>query len=519
LSSPIASVRLFATNSASSVLTRLLQLTVFVWANQYLLRRIEPEEYSLFPVIMSLTFFADIFKNLLIGGLARYIVEADSRDDKAGITRIVSSMFPIVIVAASLILAAGAVAAWKIETIINVQAAYRQEARLMLLLLALTLCVNVVSSPFTEGLYVRQRFVTLNFIDLGCEGLRITILLFLLFNVSTQVMWLVVASTCAAIANVTIRVLVTRRLLPAARVNLEFFSLQTVRTLLRFGAWTSVGGLTGLATSTLPSLLLNRLSTPFDVAAFYLGRLPDIQIRGLAGVASGPALPALTRIYATRGEGSLNDLYYRGGRYFLWFTLLLVAPAMMFAKEIIHLYAGERYAAASIVMIMLLAAYPFHWASAMFYKVAHATARIGAYYVCDILIQAVTALALFYAIHRGYGAPGAGLAIAVVGGGLHLLLIWPMGLRLVNGSWKQFILQTIIPGVVPFLSALLVCHTFRAFVDLNSWSMIVIGSGIGATVYCAALGAFCLDSLDRSLLARAAARFRTLWPLRYMRAP
>src|SRR5206468_5399476 len=92
--------RLYATNAASSVTTRLLQLTVLVWVNQHLLKRIEPEEYSLFPVMISLMYFADIFKNIITGGLGRYIVEADSRGDQSGVTRIVSSIFPVVLAAA-----------------------------------------------------------------------------------------------------------------------------------------------------------------------------------------------------------------------------------------------------------------------------------------------------------------------------------------------------------------------------------------------------------------------------------
>jgi O-antigen/teichoic acid export membrane protein len=519
LSAAPNTVGLYATNAVSSVLTRLLQLTVFVWVNQYLLRRIAPEEYSLFPVVVSLMFFADIFKNIITGGIGRFLVEADSCDDETGVTRIVSSMFPVVLCAAACFAIVGVIVAWQIGNLLNIGLAYLPQARLMLLLLVILLCLSVAASPFSEGAYIRQRFVTLNLIELTTEAFRITVLLVLLLTVSTKVMWLVVASTCAGIVNLFLRVLLTRRWMPAIRFRKDLFCTATARKLIRFGAWTSIQGITGLASSTAPTLLLNRFASALDVASFHLGRLPEIQIRGLAAVAAGPALPALTRIYAIGGEGSLNDLYYRGGRYFLWVTLLLVAPLLVFAKQIIHLYAGENYAPAAAVMVALFAVYPFHWASAMFFQVAHATARIGAYYICDVVVQACTLLALFYAVRQGFGAPGAGLAIALVGGSLHLLLIWPMGLRLVNGSWKQFILQTIIPGVVPFLSALLACHAFLAFVDLNSWSMIVLGSGMAAVVYCAALGVFCLDSEDRSLLARATARLRTLLPVKYMRVP
>ena len=88
-------------NCISSVLRIALQITVLVWVNQYLLKRIQPEEYAIFPLVMSLVVFADLFKNIFVGGIARYIVEADARDDHAGVTRVVSSMFPFLLAAAA----------------------------------------------------------------------------------------------------------------------------------------------------------------------------------------------------------------------------------------------------------------------------------------------------------------------------------------------------------------------------------------------------------------------------------
>src|SRR2546426_12080577 len=114
---PENSARLYLTNAASSVTTRLLQLTVLVWVNQHLLKRIEPEENSLFPVMISLMYFADIFKNIITGGLGRYIVQADSRGDQSGGTRVVSSIFPGVLAAGFLFSIRGASAPRRIREI------------------------------------------------------------------------------------------------------------------------------------------------------------------------------------------------------------------------------------------------------------------------------------------------------------------------------------------------------------------------------------------------------------------
>lgn len=47
------SKRLVLINSGSSVLAHLVNISILLWLHQYLLRRISPEEYSLYPVIVS----------------------------------------------------------------------------------------------------------------------------------------------------------------------------------------------------------------------------------------------------------------------------------------------------------------------------------------------------------------------------------------------------------------------------------------------------------------------------------
>ena len=89
------SKKLVLINSASSLVTRVLNISVLIWLQQYLLKRITPEEYSLLPVIYSVMMFAPLITTILTGGLGRYIVVAYAKHDDNRVTQIVSTMFPI----------------------------------------------------------------------------------------------------------------------------------------------------------------------------------------------------------------------------------------------------------------------------------------------------------------------------------------------------------------------------------------------------------------------------------------
>jgi O-antigen/teichoic acid export membrane protein len=506
---PENSVKRYGINAASTVATRLLQLTVLVWVNQFLLRRIAPEEYSLYPLVLSLMVFAELFRSVFTSGLGRYIVEADSRDDAAGVTRVVSSMFPVLLLLAGFFLAGGGLMAWQLDRLLTIEPAYLGDARLMLLLLVATLCVNVVSAPFTEGLYVRQRFVAMNLIALGGECVRIGVLVALLFGCGTKVLWLVVATTCGVLTTVSLHWAMTWRMLPAARFRRESFSLATVRMLFGFGAWTTVGGLTSMVSSTVPMLLLNRFGTALDITLLHLGRLPDTQLRNVISAISGPAQPALTRMFAREGASALTNLYYRGGRYYLWLSLIFVVPFLVFGRELIVLYAGPQYAGAASVMIVLLGIYPCVWASAMFFQVVFAMGKVREFYLCDLVIQLVTLGALYYlVVARGMGAPGAALALGLTSGLLHMVLIWPMGLASVGGRWKNFARQTLLPGLVPFAASVAVACGLREVFEPNSWFSLGAACAGSVAAYLLVMFTFCLDPFDRSLVARGVAKVR-----------
>ena len=497
----------FVVNALSSVLTTLVSMTVLVWVNQYLLRRIPAEEYSLIPIVTTLMIFAELFQSIASGGLARFMVEAHAKGDDAGVARVVSSMLPVLVLTAFIVASAGALAVWRIEDIIRIDTTYTDDARIMLGILVAVLCLNILTTPFTAGLYVRMRFTRLNLIKLACEVLRVAVLLVLLLGVSTQAMWLIVATAISGVVSVALLFWQSRRLLPAARFRRELMSLSMVRRLTGFGAWGSLHGVTLLLQRTLPVLMLNQYATAVDVSAFHLGNQADTQIRRLTNAVAVPAQPALIGIYATEGAGALTDFYYRGGRYFLWFTLFLPPPLVAFAHPLIALYVGETYAQAADVLVWIIGAYPFVWASAMFYQVAYAIGRIGLFHVCNAAMVAVSLVALLVAVGPlGLGAAGAGMALGGSFAAMHVLLIWPMGLRLVNGNWRAFLRRTLVPGLLPFAGAMTAGLAFRARVAIDDWGAFAAGCALSAAVYGAVVLAISIGGEDRELLSRLRAR-------------
>lgn len=497
----------YAINAGSSVLSVLIAMVILVWVNQYLLKRISPEEYALVPVMLSLMVFGEFFKIIFTRGLSRFMVEADTRGEHDEVTRIVSSMLPVLGGVAAVIGGLGILGVIYIDTIVVVDPQYIFSARLMLGLLIFTLCVAIFTTPLCAGLYVRMRFVELNLITLGTEATRGGLLVALLFYAGPRAHWVVVSSTIAQVGSFLLLTAITLTILPSAWPKWSFASRAKAKQLLSFSLWTSVQALNMFVQRAAPALFLNRFSTDIDVASFYLGNLPNQQIRRLTQAAANPATPALTALYASEGEKALRELYYRGGRYHLWAALFLVAPLVVFATPLMTLYAGEAYVGAAIVMVMLLGAYPFHWSSAMFYQIAYAIGRIKAYNVCSVFMAVIALIGIYaFVVVLEWGAFGAALGMLLGFGVAQVAIIWPFGLRLIEGSWRLFLTNTLIPGLAPGVAAILACLLFNAIWPVDSWLRLSLGTALSMMVYVAVLAGLCLDAKDREMAGKALAK-------------
>ncbi|MEM9169917.1 MAG: hypothetical protein AAGC56_09710 [Pseudomonadota bacterium] len=498
----------FAINTASSLIGRVLQIVTLLWAHQYLIRRVDQDEYAVLAVVTAMLVVGDLFVLIFTGGLTRHMVEADAGDDPDALTRVVSSMTPALFVCAAAILVGGAFAVVHIDTLINVPARYVGDAQIMLACLVGLTCFTVMTTQAAAGLIVREQFVKLNVIQLGCEALHVALLAILLIGVGPRVIWLVVASTTAKIAAILIQMVLTRRLLPKARFRVSRISFETTQRLMRFGAWTTINGLSRVVGRMMPIMMLNRFATSADTAAFNIGSLPDQKIRDLLTAASAPARPALTAIFTREGADAMRTFYYRGGRYYMWGAMFLTPPFIAFAEPLVLLYTGSRaYLDAAFVLLAVLGSYPLLWVNSMFYQIAFATGRIAAFNVCSVFMQVMLAglLWLFVAEMR-LGVTGAALAIVASQVFFNVFVMWPMGLRFVKGSWRAFARLALYPGAAPFIAATYACFAYGALVRVDNWAAFLGGCALSAIVYLAVILTVCLDPTDRRLFAQLRSR-------------
>jgi O-antigen/teichoic acid export membrane protein len=496
------SKRLVAINSASTVARHLVSITVLVWLQQYLIRRIPAEEYSLLPIVMAVMVFAPLLSTVLTGGISRYVIHAAARGDERGVTQVVSTILPLLIGAAVLVFGVIGTVTWFVGDILNIAPDQLDDARLMLGVTLLSFCIRLCFSPFHLGFHVRQKFLLRNIIELGSELLFITILFSLLFGVGVRVLWIPVARFATKTCEEVVIVIISRRLVPALRFRFSEFRRSLLRELLSFGGWNLLGQVAGMLAHAANPIILNKGASAAELTAYHIGTIPHRSIPGLMDEAIWPLFPALTAMHATGDNKRLATTYLRGGRLALWIVMLICTPLIVFAQDIFLMYLGQEkfseYSSTFAVTILTLASYPTFYGRILLGYIAGAMDRLPAYTIAMLVRQVCcAALAIYFVFDMQLGAVGCAFAVLIGGAIVDITVIWPIGLNLLSISLGTFLRKTLIPGLIPMTAAVLFGMQLRSLVYPESWLMIGSLMVLVAMVYLLVLTVFCMKPEDR----------------------
>ncbi|MGR3585722.1 MAG: hypothetical protein ACU0B8_15765, partial [Pseudooceanicola nanhaiensis] len=267
----IISKRLVAVNSVSSVLARVVNFVVLLWVYQYLLRHLSAAEFAILPLVTSLMVFGPLFFSFFIGGIARYMVDAYAKDDIEGMRRVTSSLFPVLLGAAAVLLPAGLYFATHIDSVFNVAPGMVEQTRLMFTLLLLSFTFQTVIIPFTSAYAVSQRYYEKNLIDVARDLLRAGLTVALLVILGPSVFWVVVATVLAETCASLLMLARSFRIVPELGFEWRLFSFRLAREMTSFGFWTTLDRLGAILHTHAATLVLNLTGTPAEVTAYYIG--------------------------------------------------------------------------------------------------------------------------------------------------------------------------------------------------------------------------------------------------------
>jgi O-antigen/teichoic acid export membrane protein len=512
-----ADTRLLVINSASTLGERLVNLLLQVWLYQYLVKRISPEEYSLYPVLTSLFIFIPPLFGVFTSGFSRHTVQAHAREDDQGVVELTSTMFPVLLAAGTGLLVLGLLAAEFIGSIVHVVPERLTEARMMVILLSGSLAFRVVLVPFSVGLYVRQKFVIANTLTSLQTVIRLALLFVLLLGAGPRVLWVVVATVAADAAIVLMTTVLSLRALPAQKFRRSCIRWSLLPTMATFGFWNMIGWFAYLVRTSADFLVLNRLSTPQEVTTFHLASLPDNQVETTLQRATLQLQPHAVKLHTTSGIEALRGTYTRGGRYCLWAALFVATPLIVFRQELWAFYLGPAlgvFADVPLVMLLLLVRYWLDCPVFLAGIVAYAAGEMRNLAILLVLMSCTNLAFTLYLVgvlHMGAVGSALGTLISVVL--WEPFVFWGFTLKLLGLKFETWFRASVVRGVLPSIVAGLFALGLRHFMERTTLTELILAIAAVGVVYALSLLFLCFDDSERGemkqLWGKFYAQFRT----------
>lgn len=493
-------------NTASSAVTLILNFSVLIWLQQYLLKRISPEEYSLVPVLMSVIAFAPLATMFITQGLGRYITAAYAKGDDDEVGRIYSTMFPILCATGIALLGIGWLGAWHIDTLLEIAPEFVSDAQIMMALLVFSMALRITLSLFNAGFIVTQKMMLQDMIDVGCQLIRIIILFSLLFGVGTQVIWVIVATVVADIVNFIVGTIVSLRIFPIQRnIKLNYFHMHIAKEITSYGGWGFIVHVAETIKQSFDPLILNRFASAVDVSVFYVGGIAARQLRMILTPLSRPFIPIFGALCATEDFTKLRNTYLRSTRYHLWLILGIAVPAIIFSNEVMHLYLDGKYDEAGLIMAVLLFVTVLNTFNSLGPAIVMAAGQVKEMALRYFFVQTVNfVLTIFLVVYLQQGAFGSAIATLIAVVFFESIFYWPFCRRVAHTPTSLWISEVVLPCLGSALPSLVFCLSMKMIIGVDTWLDLILmslGSGLLHLLMIMFVGLRQQDRLDISRMS------------------
>jgi len=505
--------RLVLINGAASVLGHLVNLGLLIWLQRYLLHNIPVEEYAVYLLVVAPMLLVPLILGALSSAVGRFVVLRLSEQDEEGVSQVVSTTVVLsCVLAALLTVPAAGLYVW-MQPVLLIDPDYVEDAQLMFALLYALTVVRVVASPLVVGPFVRQMFVVESLLSLGTQLLRLTCIVALLLLIEVHVLWVVVGTVVAESLGVAASVLVSCRLVPALRFRLRYVSRSAAPVLAAFGGWSFLKNLPVVIRRAGEPVLLNRMAGALDVTCFHLGSLVLTQLQFLMNHVVYPLQPPLVALHARGDHERIRAVYLRVNRIALLLALFVAVPAVLYQRELVVLYVGERFLDAGLAMALLVVQLPIRWCSIMTGPLSTALNRLRPMALVSGLVNLGTLAAIGVVLALGYGAVEAAAVSLAVTLLVQPALLWPLGWRLAGVSASTWLKECVLPSALPVSTGLVVWFALRTTVAPDTWLSLFGCFAGGAAVYLGTLLLFSTTGEDRQdLRASWGALARVLTP-------
>lgn len=306
------------------------------------------------------------------------------------------------------------------------------------------------------------------------------------------------------------------RWVPGLSLRWQHVNKPALRHFLGFGSIVQLSGFLSMMLRSAEKILAGWLLNVKAVGLMDLGEKFPMMAMSLPSAINGSIIPAAAALHAGNDRQAIQDLFLMATRHVNLFAALLSAYFMAFATPLIAAWLGTGEALASAVFVMMIFSVPYHL-DVLTGPTSSILRGCGVpKYELMYPISQFILLALFLVPARLYFPDSLEMICWIVALSMSLsaMLFTAFGAYYLGIPARRFLLRAVLPGVLPYVLAMLVAVAAQAFMPSADRLGSIMVCGVGGLVYglasLALIYAFIADAGEKEFVSTRLARVRQL---------
>jgi O-antigen/teichoic acid export membrane protein len=454
--------------SASNMLRVLLSLLVSLLLPPFLVHRMSPPEYSAWVLILQLSAYVYLLDFGLQTAIAKFVAQYDAIADRVTSTRVLSTSFTLLSMAAVISAAIIGILTWRVPQLFHqMPGALVRSVREGLLAVGLTAAFSLPFGVFMAAFTGLQKYSVPAILSTLNRILSAVALVGLLLMHGSLVQ---LALVMAAFNVITaLMQFLGWRVYARERVDFSFlyFDQKTALQLLKYGGVLSLWTLAGLLISGLDVLIVGHYdykNTGFYAVASSVTNFMLLVV----GSIFGPVLPAVSSIQAGSDStpSRIGDLVFKVTRYCTLAVCLLGSPILIGAYPLLSLWVGHNYAVRSAQYLEILVL--GNVVRQLTYPYALVVVATGKQHLATIaaISEAIVNVVVSVLLVKRMGAVGVAIGTfigALVSVGMHVAISMHFTQSTIRIRRSRFVLDALLRPLLSFAPSLLLYPFWRRY--------------------------------------------------------
>lgn len=350
---PDLSRRQFLRNLAANLLGLALGVVTGVILTPYWIRSFGVAAYGLVPLTNNLVAYFGLATIVLSSSISRFVTLEVGRGDLPRANRIFNTSLWASVILSLIVFVAGAYAAGRAESLIDVPAGFEGDARLMFVLGTGAFVLSLVQTPFATAQFAANRIDLSAWLGIAMRIVQVAVAVGLVVTVYPRPGALMLGYLAGAAVSAAAAIYWWRRLMPWSRIEWRL-DPGVLREQAAFGSWSVINQLGSLLYLQIDLLVVNRLLGPVAGGQYAALSQWSFLVRGLGGTVSQVFGPSIVHRWAQNDVAGVVSYTRWAIRVMGLFLALPIGLVCGLGAPLLQTWLGPGFAQHSWVLLVMV---------------------------------------------------------------------------------------------------------------------------------------------------------------------